>query len=156
MIKQFDNFSERSTSVMAHVKYMRKVLNILPYAEWKRTRSAISPALTGAKMKKLVAVINEVVGNLSRRLAVLTQDRGTAEVALKPLFQAYTMDVICNLVFSRKVDSQVKKTLVNFKNLMQQQCSCRLWVTVFVTSEVNVFWECEFRKLALFCANTNE
>ena len=92
MIKKFESFSERSSGFVTEIPYFRKIITLLPYKEWKRTRNALSPTFTGAKLKALVSIINDVGGNLSRKLAVLTGEGSNTdnEVELKPLFWAYT------------------------------------------------------------------
>ena len=68
MIKQFDVFPNRTTRTSPAIKYMRKMIVIMQHDEWKRTRSALSPTFTGAKLKKMVAVMNDVASNFSRKL----------------------------------------------------------------------------------------
>ena len=108
MVKQFENFPNRIESFACHVKYIRKIVSELPVEEWRPARAALSPTFTGAKLKKMVSLMNNVVDNFSKKLASLT-DNPENEIDFMPLFKAYTMDIICNVVFGLKVDTQVSR-----------------------------------------------
>ena len=114
MIKQFDVFPNRTTRTSPAIKYMRKMIVIMQHDEWRRTRSALSPTFTGAKLKKMVAVMNDVASNFSRKLSSLSSEE-IENIQLKPIFRAYTMDVICNVVFGFKIDTQVFKIVFSSK-----------------------------------------
>ena len=106
MIKQFENFANRIDTFACNVKFIRKLLSELPVEKWRPSRVALSRTFTGAKLKKMVSLMNRLVDNFSCKLAKLTENPDD-EVDFDPLFKAYTMDIICNLVFGLKVNTQV-------------------------------------------------
>ena len=109
MIKPFETFPIRMQEFAGEVKYIRKLISNLPYDEWKRTRNALSPSFTGAKLKRMVTLMNDVVNNFSRKLSTLSAEE-LESVELKPFFRAYAIDIICNVVFGYKIDTQVTTT----------------------------------------------
>ena len=108
MIKQFDNFANRMDTFACNVKFIRKLLSELPVEKWRPSRVALTRTFTGAKLKKMVSLMNRLVDNFLCKLAKLTENPDT-EVDFDPLFKAYTMDIICNLAFGLNVDTQVSR-----------------------------------------------
>ena len=109
MVKRFETFPLRMKGFASEVKYVRKMMSTLPYDEWKRTRIAFSPSFTGARLKRMVTLMNDVGNNFSRKLSTLSAEE-LESVELKPFFRAYSIDIICNVVFGFKIDTQVTTT----------------------------------------------
>ena len=111
---------------------------IMQHDEWRRTRRALSPTFTGAKSKKMVAVMNDVASNFSRKLSSLSSEE-IENIQLKPIFRAYTMDVICNVVFGFKIDTQVFKSVFSSK---RNYCETKQSSTSFeCTHSPNYYFE---------------
>ena len=46
MVKQFEVFPNRRKASL-DLKYMRKVISVMQYEEWRPTRNALTPTFTG-------------------------------------------------------------------------------------------------------------
>ncbi len=107
MIKQFDVFPNRIRVKAFEPKYFRKNVSTLRDEEWKRTRNMLTPTFTGAKLKKMAPMINEIGTHICSKFERVLHT-AHQEFELLPTFRACTMDIICNIVFGISVDSEVK------------------------------------------------
>ncbi|UYV81946.1 CYP3A4 [Cordylochernes scorpioides] len=71
--------------------------------KWRKIRSAVTPAFTSGKMKKMVGVINDCAEALLQNLR--DKARRKEDVDIKRNIGAFTMDVICSTAFGIRVDS---------------------------------------------------
>ncbi|XP_035693885.1 cytochrome P450 3A8-like [Branchiostoma floridae] len=79
------------------------VLTVLKDADWKRVRSAISPAFSPGKLKQMEMVVEKCANNFVVNLVEKAKQGVVFD--LKELSGAYTMDVISGTAFGVHLDS---------------------------------------------------
>ncbi|XP_066275168.1 cytochrome P450 3A11-like [Branchiostoma lanceolatum] len=104
-IKQFHNFTDRSTSSTAlNVRPMCRVLTDLRGDDWKNVRTTLSPAFTGGKLKLMTGILNRCADQLVDNIGEAT--RGGAACDIKELASAFTMDAIAAVAFGTDINTQ--------------------------------------------------
>ncbi|XP_078614497.1 cytochrome P450 3A8-like [Branchiostoma floridae x Branchiostoma japonicum] len=98
-VKEFNTFTNRRTFEGQE----GSVLTVLKDADWKRVRSAISPAFSPGKLKQMEMVVEKCANNFVVNLVEKAKQGVVFD--LKELSGAYTMDVISGTAFGVHLDS---------------------------------------------------
>jgi len=77
VIKDFDHFTDRIALDCAHDPHLGRTLIFLKGNEWKQVRSALSPAFTTGKMKRLLKLFQATAKNWS---STSTQSLGKVRI----------------------------------------------------------------------------
>nr|QST15049.1 CYP360A9 protein [Diaphanosoma celebensis] len=113
LVKNFDHFSNRR-DFGYHKKYYRKMLDIVANPQWKEIRTAVSPAFTTGKIKKMSETLKKCCDHLVERLTPIAQ--GSGKIDAKEVFGILTVDAIARCAFSMQIDSLGKEDDLFLKN----------------------------------------
>ncbi|CAH1233402.1 CYP3A5 [Branchiostoma lanceolatum] len=101
-VRETNNFTNRRV-LEGQGEIIAKGLTMLKDEEWRRFRSAISPAFSSVKLKQMALVMEKYADNFVDNLDESAKQ--DAMFNMKELAGAYTMDVIAGTAFGVDVDS---------------------------------------------------
>merc|ERR1712002_916502 len=121
LVKDFDYFTNRRYFLTGN-PISDSFLTVLIDDDWKRVRSAISPAFSASKLKNMNKGINDCCRLLTENLhEESVQDK---EIEMKDMCGSFTIDLIAKTGFGVDINSQKEKDkspfVINSKKLFNQ------------------------------------
>ncbi|XP_054157513.1 cytochrome P450 3A4-like [Oppia nitens] len=105
-VKHFDKFSDHRELYFGEDAINENLFNLPGDDRWKRIRNLISPAFTSAKLKGLMAPIDEISDQLVHNLRKLVDEHnGSVELDIRGPIAAYLSDLTNSFAFSIKTDA---------------------------------------------------
>ncbi|XP_041359775.1 cytochrome P450 3A8-like [Gigantopelta aegis] len=106
MVKDFNNFPNRRDMAEELVGFpISKSLIFTKDDHWRFIRNFITPAFSGAKLKRMVSVLNGANDVLLSQLTAKT--KVSAEIDIKKYFEHFIMDFISQAAFGMETQSQL-------------------------------------------------
>ncbi|CAG0924400.1 unnamed protein product [Notodromas monacha] len=104
-VKKFDCFADHKlfSFGLDQNKYIRKFLFVINGEGWKEARSAVTPAFSSGKIKKMSSIMVECCDRMVESSRSVTKGSGIIE--LKDFFGKVTLDVIARCAFGTKLDN---------------------------------------------------
>lgn len=104
-IKQYTRFPNHSQTIYIAQFWEKTVLLTSEYENWHFLRTTLTPAFTGAKLRKM----DHIVANGAEHLVNMLNEKFESQeliVDMVPVFQGLTLDVICQAAMGVKLDSK--------------------------------------------------
>ncbi|KAL5022796.1 hypothetical protein ScPMuIL_001951 [Solemya velum] len=101
-IKNFHDFPNRFNLISSVL--FGSALTMATDDHWKFLRTTLSPTFSSGKLKQMVPVVHKCVDSLVKNITKQTSSDKAPD--FKPIFGAYTMDIIASTAFGIEVDSQ--------------------------------------------------
>lgn len=102
LVKDFAALSDR-LPIKFFDPVLDNMLGALPSEQWRKIRTAVSPAFTTGKLRKMTDLILECVRTTCEHLKEAAEQK--KDVDMKEFFGNYGMDVIARCAFGTKLDS---------------------------------------------------
>lgn len=103
LISRFSSFPNHSKPRFED-KPFNKAITVQQDNHWRDTRSILSPAFSGSRMKQMTPLIKECCDQLVEHFGELSKTEGG--IQCKDLYGAYSMDAVASTFFGMQIDSQ--------------------------------------------------
>lgn len=102
LVKDFQFFPNRRSFATGN-NIVSKILTNLQGEDWKRVRTVLTPTFTTGKIKRTLGIFIDSAKTLMDNFKKAAKEN--KPVDMKPLFGAFSMDVIASAAFATKIDS---------------------------------------------------
>ncbi|XP_076464413.1 cytochrome P450 3A8-like [Babylonia areolata] len=107
MVKQFNNFTDRSIVRGLRGKIADQALFFARGTAWKRIRNLMTPTFSASKLKMMSHYVKRCTSLLVNNIE--TKARAAQDIDIKEVFGAFTMDVITGTAFGLETNSQTQE-----------------------------------------------
>lgn len=135
LIKQFNNFFNRSTEFCSGDPLWDNILMNMPYEQWKSLRTVMSYTFTGSKMRGMIPKFDNVSKRLLNKFEKIARSPNNTKMVLKDDLKAYGIDSMTVVSFGldpnaiEDTESQFRK---NAAELLKPGLSMMLFYLLLV------------------------
>ncbi|XP_045212707.2 cytochrome P450 3A13-like [Mercenaria mercenaria] len=104
-IKRFTSIHSRLYAALVSTFWEKTILNTTNYDNWRFLRSTLTPSFSSGKLRKMDRIIMDCIDRTMAKLSDTIKDsNGTVDMV--PVFQAMTLDAICQAGMGVKLDTE--------------------------------------------------